>query len=123
MPKGGTIRICAENITVDAEHDLPLQPGAYIEISVEDHGTGIPQEHLQRIFDPFFTTKHEGNGLGLATSFSIIQKHKGHIIVESQLGVGTTFHIYLPASTEETRVAAEEKQGKPIMGAGRILVM
>ncbi|MFC1718487.1 PAS domain S-box protein [Candidatus Poribacteria bacterium] len=123
MPKGGIIRICAENVTVDERHDLPLQPGEFVKISIADQGTGIPQEHLQRIFDPFFTTKHEGNGLGLATSFSIIQKHNGHITVESRLGVGATFHIYLPASAEEALAVAEEEQGKPIMGAGRILVM
>ena len=122
MPDGGIIRIRAENMTAGTAPGLPLVPGAYIEISVEDQGTGIPQEHLQRIFDPFFTTKQAGSGLGLATSYSIIEKHRGHITVESRMGVGTTFHIYLPASPEGVLVEAEEEK-KPIMGEGRILVM
>jgi signal transduction histidine kinase len=66
---------------------------------------GIPQEHLQRIFDPYFTTKEmssiKGTGLGLAVAYSIIKNHDGYIGVESEVGAGTTFHIYLPAYTEE----------------------
>ena len=122
MPDGGTVTIRAENITMGTAYDLPLEPGAYIKVSVEDQGIGIPQEHLQRIFDPFFTTKQAGSGLGLATSYSIIERHKGHMTVESQIGVGTTFHIYLPASPEGVLMEVEEEK-KPIMGEGRILVM
>ncbi|MFC1712970.1 PAS domain S-box protein [Candidatus Poribacteria bacterium] len=122
MPDGGTISISAENTTIGAASGFPLESGAYIKISVEDQGTGISEEHLQRIFDPFFTTKQAGNGLGLATSYSIIEKHKGHIAVESRIGVGTTFHIYLPASPEGVLMQAEEEKNL-IMGEGRILVM
>ena len=122
MPGGGTVRIRAKNITMGTASDLPLEPGAYIKVSVEDQGTGIPQEHLQRIFDPFFTTKQTGSGPGLATSYSIIEKHKGYIAVESRIGVGTTFHICLPASPEGV-LTEEEEEKKPIMGEGRILVM
>ena len=123
MPGGGTVTIRAENMTIDTASGLPLEPGAYIKISVEDQGIGIPQDHLQKIFDPFFTTKQAGNGLGLATSYSIIEKHKGHIAVESRISVGTTFHIYLPASPEGVLMDAEEMEKKPIMGEGRVLVM
>jgi len=78
------------------------------------------EKHLSKVFDPYFTTKHEGSGLGLATTYSIIKKHDGHITVESQLGVGTTFHIYLPASD---KAVVEKEEVKLITGQGRILVM
>ena len=123
MPEGGAVRVYAENVDVGAERGLPLQPGAYVKISIEDQGVGIPEKHLQRIFDPFFTTKQAGSGLGLATSHSIIEKHNGHLTVESQLGVGSTFHIYLPASPEELLIEKEEEEEKPITGEGRILMM
>jgi len=123
MPGGGTLKIRAENITIGTASDLPLEPGAYIKVSVEDQGIGITQEHLQKIFDPFFTTKQAGNGLGLATSYSIIEKHKGHISVESRIGVGTTFHIYLPATPGGGLMDEEETEKKTIMGKGRVLVM
>ncbi len=125
MPNGGTVRISVENMTIGAELGLPLEPGAYIKVSVEDEGTGIPEDHIQRIFDPFFSTKQAGSGLGLATSYSIVEKHHGYITVESQLGVGATFKIYLPASPAEVLVAEEEgeEEEKPIIGEGRVLVM
>jgi PAS domain S-box-containing protein len=100
MPDGGSIKICAENINV-VEVSFSLKKGKYIKMSFSDNGTGISQENLQKIFDPFFTTKHKGSGLGLATTYSIIKKHEGHITVESEIGVGTVFNIYLPASQKE----------------------
>jgi CheY-like chemotaxis protein len=137
MPEGGNIKIRAENINVVEKDSLPLLEGSYVKITVEDHGTGISQEHLQRIFDPYFTTKQDGSGLGLATAYSIVKRHDGHITVESETGFGTTFHIYLPASQKEipkepvTRKVDEldnkhlEKKnaGKPAASKGRILVM
>jgi len=123
MPMGGAVRVSAENIAIGAEFCLPLEPGAYIKISIGDQGVGIPEDYLQRIFDPFFSTKQAGSGLGLATSYSIVQKHNGHITVESQVGVGTTFHIYLPASPEGVLIEERKEEKKPIMGEGRILVM
>ncbi len=123
MPGGGVIKIRAENTDINEESALPLEAGAYIKVSVEDEGIGISAEYISRIFDPFYTTKQEGSGLGLATSYSIVEKHNGHITVESQVEVGTTFHIYLPASPEETSIAKEADETKPIMGEGRVLVM
>jgi signal transduction histidine kinase/ActR/RegA family two-component response regulator len=123
MPEGGTVRISAENTIIGAEPVLPLEPGAYIKISIQDEGTGIAKKHLERIFDPFFTTKQAGSGLGLATSYSIIEKHNGHITVESRIGVGTTFHIYLPASPAGALIEEQKENEKPIMGDGKILVM
>ena len=102
MPTGGTIKVWAENLTLVTESDLPLSAGKYIKISVRDQGMGIPAEHLPRIFDPYFTTKQQGSGLGLASTYAIIKKHHGHITVESEPGVGTTFHIYLPAVEQQT---------------------
>jgi len=78
---------------------LPLQEGKYVKICIKDQGKGIPKEYLTKIFDPYFTTKKTGNGLGLATSYSIIKKHNGFIAVDSQEGFGTTFTLYLPASS------------------------
>ncbi len=98
MPNGGTIFIKLENTEIDSESKLPLNPGKYIKLRIKDHGVGIPQKYLPKIFDPFFTTKQSGSGLGLATSFSIIQKHNGHIEVSSVVGEGTEFTIYLPAT-------------------------
>ncbi|QTA92463.1 ATP-binding response regulator [Desulfonema magnum] len=109
MPEGGTINVCAENFVVDAEkgeHVLFLAHGKYVKISLQDKGSGISEEHLPMIFDPYFSTKEKGTqkgmGLGLAIVYSVVKKHKGHIAVESEPGVGTTFHIYLPASEKET---------------------
>lgn len=105
MPHGGIVCIRAENVDISSESGIPLKEGKYIKISIEDQGGGIPQEHLQRIFDPYFTTKEmsstKGTGLGLAVTYSIIKNHDGYIAVESEAGSGTTFHIYLPACTEE----------------------
>jgi len=122
MPEGGSITITASNIEVTADMALPLSAGKYVKISVEDEGVGIPEEYLQRIFDPFFTTKQRGSGLGLASSFSIIQKHDGHITVESLVGKGTAFTIYLPA-TEKVELEALELEDGEYAGEGRILVM
>jgi two-component system cell cycle sensor histidine kinase/response regulator CckA len=97
MPQGGAIQIRVQNCAVEAGQHLTLEKGNYIRISVQDQGSGIPQAHLGKIFDPYFTTKQPGQGLGLTIAHSIMEKHGGHIEVESKLKVGTTFHIYLPA--------------------------
>ena len=120
MPEGGIIHVAAENLIIDNKQGFLLKPGRYIKISIKDQGVGIAKEHLLKLFDPYFTTKQEGSGLGLATTYSIIQKHDGHITVESQLGVGTTFHIYLPTSD---KALPEKEEVKLIKGQGRILVM
>ncbi len=94
----------------------------YVKVSVEDEGTGIPPENLARIFDPYFTTKAKGTGLGLATTYSILRNHGGMITAESAAGVGTAFHLYLPASTE--KVLPGMRQNSPsVTGNGKILVM
>jgi PAS domain S-box-containing protein len=123
MPGGGTINIRAENTVIKGKGDLPLPKGNYIKITVKDQGIGIPKKHLAKIFDPYFTTKQKGSGLGLATTYSIIKNHEGYITVESEVGVGTTFHIQLPASKKPAPVKAKAKKEAPVGGKGRILVM
>lgn len=99
MPDGGNLRIRAQNIQIEESHDLPLEPGRYVRVSISDQGVGIDPTQLDKIFDPFFTTKKNGSGLGLAAAHSITRKHNGHISVESEIGSGTMFHLYLPASS------------------------
>jgi PAS domain S-box-containing protein len=122
MPEGGIIKVRAENVVVEAVDSPPLGRRKYIRISIQDQGVGIPEEHLQKIFDPYFTTKQEGSGLGLAISHSIIKNHGGHIAVESQKGIGTAFFVYLPASSGKV-LTSHQLEGKPIMGAGNVLMM
>jgi two-component system cell cycle sensor histidine kinase/response regulator CckA len=122
MPAGGTIEVRAENVTITSKDSLPLKDGNYVKISVTDGGIGIPEEHLQRIFDPYFTTKQKGSGLGLATSYSIVKNHDGWITVKSSLGVGTTFSVWLPASSKELEPEKREA-GEKCRERGRILLM
>lgn len=122
MPSGGIIKIGAENVILEEGSDLPLSEGKYVKLTITDQGIGIPSKYLDKVFDPYFTTKQKGSGLGLATAYSIIKKHSGHIKVESQLGVGTDFEIYLPAKGEEP-IAAFDEQVTPIIGQGKVLVM
>ncbi len=100
MPQGGTLAIRGENVSISAQDNLPMQAGDYLKISFRDTGAGIPSENLAKIFDPYFTTKdtyyQKGLGLGLAVCYSIIKRHDGLITVESEVGKGTSFIIYLP---------------------------
>jgi two-component system cell cycle sensor histidine kinase/response regulator CckA len=99
MPKGGRLVVETGVVSDGLKVASPrARPGRYARLSVKDTGCGIALEHLPRIFEPFFTTKDigRGTGLGLATVFGIVEQHGGWIDVESQVGTGTTFHIYLP---------------------------
>ena len=122
MPEGGTISIRIENVTVGKKDIMAIKEGRYVKISIEDQGVGIAKEYLQKIFDPFFTTKQKGSGLGLAIVYSIINKHDGYINVESKVGIGTTFHVYLPASENGLQPKYQGSE-TPIKGSGKILVM
>jgi PAS domain S-box-containing protein len=123
MPQGGVIKIKANNTELSGGFiSSYIKEGNYVKITVEDHGIGIPEEHLSKIFDPYFTTKQKGSGLGLSTAYSIIKSHGGFIDVESQLGRGTKFYIYIPASDKEIPKESGLKE-KPTVGKGRVLVM
>jgi CheY-like chemotaxis protein len=106
-PGAGEILLRAEN-TTRAPH---LPDGDYVVITVQDFGVGSAPERLSRIFDPFFTAKNQARGLGLAAAYSIVQRHGGHIAVESALNVGTTVSITLPAS--RVPAAAEPAHAAP----------
>jgi signal transduction histidine kinase len=101
MPDGGTLRVRGENLRISAHDTYPMREGDYLKISIRDTGAGIPAENLAKIFDPYYSTKdtysQKGLGLGLAVCYSIIKRHDGLMTVESQIGEGTTFSIYLPA--------------------------
>ena len=122
MPTGGVVRITADNVTLLPDSPLGLAPGRYCRISFKDHGIGINPDHLGKVFDPYFTTKEKGTGLGLATSYSIVKKHDGIITVDSTLGAGAEFHVYLPASENQVKPVLPEPAA-PVQGHGRVLVM
>jgi PAS domain S-box-containing protein len=122
MPEGGLVTVTCGNVTVGRAGSLPLSPGDYVRLSVADHGIGISKEYFEKIFDPYFTTKQKGSGLGLATSYSIVKRHDGHIAVESELGKGAVFHVYLPVSGKDVLNKADEF-GAGVRGTGRVLIM
>ncbi|MCP3927459.1 MAG: PAS domain S-box protein [Desulfobacterales bacterium] len=122
MLSGGTITVRTENVEIDTESLPPLSAGRYIKIVFEDHGVGISKKHLSNIFEPYFTTKQKGSGLGLATTYSIIKLHGGHITVNSEIEKGTAFNIYLPASSMGIKEIEDREEVKHA-GQGRILIM
>lgn len=124
MPNGGHLYICINNADITNNTVPGLSGGKYILITVTDEGSGLPPEHLDRVFDPYFTTKETGSGLGLATIYSIVNKHSGHISVTSQRGKGTTFTLFLPASESQKPPQKQIDVEPPHQGqAGKILVM
>lgn len=123
MPSGGVIEVTAANATTKEIAKLALsESGQFVRLSIHDHGIGIPANMLEKVFDPYFSTKQEGSGLGLAICHSIIKKHGGTITVESILGEGTVFNIFLPvATTASPRI--EQPEIVPNDHCGRILVV
>jgi len=133
MPAGGTVAIGFENKTIGLPCGF-LTPGRYIDIVIKDQGVGIPPEQLEKIFDPYFSTKAKGSskgtGLGLSISHSIISRHGGEIVIDSQVGVGTTVHVLIPASDEMSAqqpfpddAPLAQQTNKLMYGQGKILVM
>ncbi len=112
LPAGGKLTISTGTTELDREQarGLELPPGLYVRLTVEDTGSGIPQELLSKIFDPFFTTKEigKGSGLGLSTVHGIVQQHQGVITVDSTPGKGTIFTIYLPVDDYEANSECHE---------------
>lgn len=122
MPDGGEVALSARNVALKENEKANLPAGNYVQISVSDSGTGIPPELLPRIFDPFFTTKANSHGLGLATCYSILKRHGGHIEAESNPAGGAVFHVYLSAVKEVIVISnPPEEDLKP--GAGGIVVV
>jgi two-component system cell cycle sensor histidine kinase/response regulator CckA len=119
---GGTIQLRASNITIADGQIPPLPAGHYVEFEVRDNGSGIAPENLQKIFDPFFTTKKHGTGLGLSTVLSIVQQHGGQIGVDSTVGEGTVFTIFLPPAASAPEVEARHAPTLRF-GTGRVLYM
>ena len=128
MPQGGELTLNVENLTLSrqiksASADVP--PGNYVVTSVADTGTGIPPEVLPRIFEPFFSTKapDKGTGLGLSTVAEIVKKHNGFIQLHSEVGKGTEFKIYLPASKSIEQGKIKESEKALPMGRGELILL
>ena len=125
MPKGGVVTVAAQNRSLEANAVGHLPAGTYVAVVIKDRGSGIPQELFAKIFDPFFTTKAKGSGLGLSTSYSIVNRHGGHIEVASEPGAGAAFTVWLPASVGSAApFSAPARDRSPRRSChGRILVM
>ncbi len=125
MPTGqGKIWLAAANVTLTEGQVAPLPAGPYVQFTVQDNGSGIQPEHLDKVFASFFTTKKTGTGLGLATVLSLVKRHGGQMGVESEVGAGTTFTVFLPPADQPEEVEARRR---PVMNVatrtGRILFM
>jgi len=120
MAKGGRLDIEVAPVSLEQGRELkgeqPLPAGDYIRLSFKDTGSGISKEVAERIFEPFFTTKPKGRGtgLGLSTVYGIVRQNKGAVYLDSALGEGTTFEIYLPRSFEEEKAPTETELEKVV---------
>lgn len=124
--KGGLLEVILDHEEISTEMSkrfINLTPGKYVKLTVRDTGTGIPPEVIDRIFEPYFTTKKfgEGTGLGLATVHGVVQDYGGDITVESKVGSGTEFNVYLPSVDEEMVETYNETDPELLKGTERIL--
>lgn len=122
MPSGGVVSVRAGNIVLEPQSIPTLEAGRYIQLTLTDHGSGIPDHVRPNIFDPYYTTKEHGSGLGLSIAYAIVTKHDGHITVDSAPNSGSTFTIYLPATTESILSAPSPPQAW-VSGLGHILAL
>jgi CheY-like chemotaxis protein len=128
MPEGGTLTLSAENLLLDALHvgvSTGPPPGPCVMFQIEDNGTGMPPQLIERIFDPFFTTKDvgKGTGLGLSTSLAIVRSHGGYIQVYSEVGNGTKFKIYLPGDLASVPDSDPELAAEMPHGDGQLILV
>jgi PAS domain S-box-containing protein len=128
MQVGGKLKIAAENFEIDesfAKFHSGSKPGRYVVITVSDTGTGISQEIIDKIFDPFFTTKPigKGTGLGLSTVHAIVKGHGGFVNVYSQVGVGTTFKVFLPSAELGQSIQTGRKEKEILTGNGELILV
>lgn len=127
-PGGGTLIISAENAHLDEHYtamEIGAKPGMYVVIAIEDSGSGMPREVMDRIFDPFFTTKEigRGTGLGLATTQAIVQSHGGFIRVYTELGTGTRFKVFLPSLGERNETASPKPLAAMPRASGQLVLV
>jgi len=128
MPKGGKLSIATNAATIDdqyVQHHPEARPGQFVRLIVTDTGTGMTDETLTRIFEPFFTTKEvgKGTGLGLATVYGIVKQHSGWIETKSELGVGTTFTIFIPSTTKSFETSFERVCPRPDIKGGHETIL
>ena len=128
MPQGGRLTVEAADAVLDADAVASMpdaKPGAYVMLSVSDTGSGMPPEVRARIFEPYFTTKDvgKGTGLGLSTVYGIIRQSEGYISLSSEMGLGTTFRIYLPRAEAPVAAAADQGVEKMPEGTEHILLV
>ena len=128
MPEGGELLIEAGNHALDEPIKVGnevLKPGRYLRLRVADSGTGMSPETMRRMFEPFYTTKGlgKGTGLGLSTSLTIVKNHRGVLDCQSEIGDGTTFSIFLPASEEEERSSTESSPPLDLRGNGETILV
>jgi PAS domain S-box-containing protein len=130
MPDGGKLTIETENAYLTEEyaarHHVAIKPGPYVMLAVSDNGSGMNDETKARLFEPFFTTKEQGKGtgLGLSTAYGIVKQSMGYIWVYSEVGLGTTFKVYLPAIDEEVDSKQAAQTSEPIaLGSETILLV
>jgi PAS domain S-box-containing protein len=128
MPDGGLLRLATETVDVDeaeARRRPPMPAARYMRVTVTDSGTGMPPETQARIFEPFFTTKPrgKGTGLGLATVYGIIKQSGGFIWVDSQVGRGTTFQIYLPVVYAPVESTTETAPVRDLTGGSQTILL
>ncbi|MCC8536482.1 PAS domain-containing protein [Xanthomonas axonopodis pv. poinsettiicola] len=130
MPDGGLLRIATRHLRVEDSalelgRGIALAPGDYAVVSVTDTGTGMPADVLERVFEPFYTTKPigQGTGLGMSMIYGFMQQSHGQVWVESQVGVGTTVSLYLPAGSSVQSVALEPQAGAVVAGQGQLVLV
>jgi two-component system cell cycle sensor histidine kinase/response regulator CckA len=128
LPEGGSVRIGVENVRIDenyARMNPEAEPGGYVELTIEDTGTGMSEETVKRIFDPFFTSKAlgHGTGLGLSTALTIVKSHGGFINVYSEPGRGTRFSINLPAMEDQVETTVQEPVSQYPRGNGELVLL
>ncbi len=128
MPEGGKLTLSAQNVSLDedgAKIHIHAKPGNYVVLSVQDTGTGIPQDILDKIFDPFFTTKEvgKGTGLGLSTVMTIVKSYGGFIVVNSTIGQGTEFRVYIPATNVDSIQQQDETKRHLPTGRGESILV
>jgi two-component system cell cycle sensor histidine kinase/response regulator CckA len=128
MPSGGRLTIALDPVTLDAGYAAthpPAAAGNFVCLRVTDTGGGIAHEIQNRIFEPFFTTKEvgKGTGLGLATVFGIVQQHRGWIELESEVGCGTTFRVFLPALRKNAVLTAVSETRSAVLGGSETILL